>query len=65
MNRLTIYRIVSYMLLPVGVVLGLVTVAALFFALNNVAQGRVKLVGGNVNSTASNRIRLRIVYSKL
>lgn len=34
----------------------------LFFAMNNVAQGRVKLVGG---STAPNRIRLHIIYSNL
>jgi hypothetical protein len=34
----------------------------ILFALNNVAQGRVKLIGGN---TAPNRIRLRIVYSRL
>ena len=34
----------------------------LLFPLNNIAQGRVKLVGG---STATNRIRLRIIYSKL
>jgi hypothetical protein len=35
------------------------------FPLNGVAEGRVKLVGGNINSTAPNRIRLRIVYSNL
>lgn len=33
-----------------------------FFGLNNLAFGRVKLVGG---STSVNRIRLRIIYSKL
>jgi hypothetical protein len=33
-----------------------------FFPLNSVAFGRVKLVGG---STAPNRIRVRIIYSKL
>ncbi|MDB5223498.1 MAG: hypothetical protein JWN83_2165 [Chitinophagaceae bacterium] len=37
----------------------------LLFSLNNVAQGRVKLAGGNSSSTAVNRIRLRIIYSKL
>ncbi len=37
-------------------------VPPLFFALNNVAMGRVKLVGG---SFLPNRIRLRIVYSKI
>jgi len=38
MNRLTIYRLVSYALLPVAVVLGLATVVALFFALGNLAM---------------------------
>lgn len=37
-------------------------VSSLFFALNNVAYGRVKLVGG---SAAPNRIRLHIIYSNL
>jgi hypothetical protein len=37
-------------------------VPPLFFALNTVAFGRVKLVGG---STSANRIRLRVIYSRL
>lgn len=37
-------------------------VPPLFFALNNVAMGRVKLAAG---SAAANRIRLRIIYSNL
>lgn len=39
-----------------------IPVRPLFFALNNVARGRVKLIGG---STAVNRLRLRIIYSRL
>jgi len=39
-----------------------IPVSPLLFPLNNVAFGRVKLVGG---STAANRIRLRIIYSRL
>ena len=38
MNRLTIYRVISYALLPVGVVLGLATIFALTFALGNLAM---------------------------
>ena len=38
MNRLNIYRIVSYLLLPVGVLLGLATLVALFVALGNIAM---------------------------
>jgi len=38
MNRLTIYRLISYALLPVAIVLGLATVAALFFALGNLTM---------------------------
>ncbi len=37
----------------------------LIFALNNIAFGRLKLVGGNAVSTVVNRIRLRIIYSRL
>ncbi len=37
----------------------------LLFALNNIAYGRIKLVGGNATSTQVNRIRLRIIYSKI
>jgi hypothetical protein len=41
-------------------------VAPFFFPLNNIAEGRVKLVGGTYSPTASpNSIRLRIVYSNL
>lgn len=39
-----------------------IPVPPLFFAANNVAMGRVKLVGG---SFSPNRIRLRIIYSKI
>jgi hypothetical protein len=39
-----------------------ISIPQTLFALNNVAQGRVKLVAG---STAANRMRLRIVYSRL
>ena len=39
--------------------------ASLLFPLNNAAEGRVKLVGGTATGTAVNRIRLRIIYSKL
>ena len=38
MNRLNIYRIVSYLLLPVGALLGLATLEALFVALGNMAM---------------------------
>ena len=38
MSRLMIYRVVSYALLPVGVVFGLVTLFALMIALGNVAM---------------------------
>ncbi len=38
------------------------TISPLFFNLNSVAYGRLKVMGG---TTASNRIRLRIIYSKL
>jgi hypothetical protein len=39
--------------------------APLAFALNNLAYGRVKLFGGTLTSVNTNRIRLRIIYSKL
>ena len=38
-------------------------VPPLFFALNNIAFGSVKFVGGTTTSTSVNRIRLRIIYS--
>ncbi|HUS01758.1 MAG TPA: DUF4270 family protein [Chitinophagaceae bacterium] len=41
-------------------------VAPFFYPLNNIAEGRVKLVGGTYSpGTSSNSIRLRIVYSNL
>ena len=38
MNRLTIYRVIIYALLPVGVVLGLAMIFALSFALGNLTM---------------------------
>ncbi|MES2648899.1 MAG: hypothetical protein V4717_18625 [Bacteroidota bacterium] len=38
MNRLSIYRFVSYLLLPIGTLLGLATLIALFVALGNMAM---------------------------
>ena len=40
-------------------------VPPLFFALNNIAFGSVKFVGGTATGTSVNRIRLRIIYSKI
>ena len=40
-------------------------VPPLLFALNNIAFGSVKFVGGTTTSTSVNRIRLRIIYSKI
>ena len=40
-------------------------VPPLLFALNNIAFGSVKFVGGITTSTSVNRIRLRIIYSKI
>src|SRR5829696_2555663 len=38
MNRLSIYKIVTYLLLPIGSLLGLFTLIALLFALGNMAM---------------------------
>lgn len=35
------------------------------FPINNIAEGRVKLYGGNAASTSPNRMRLRIIYTRL
>ena len=35
------------------------------FPINNIAEGRVKLYGGNVTNTSPNSMRLRIIYSRL
>ncbi len=40
-------------------------VPPLFLSLNNIAFGSVKFVGGTTTSTLVNRIRLRIIYSKI
>ena len=41
-------------------------IAPFFYPLNNIAEGRVKLVGGTYSAgTSPNSIRLRIVYSNL
>jgi hypothetical protein len=40
-------------------------VPPLFFPLNNIAFGSVKFVGGTTTSTLVNRIRLRIIFSKI
>ena len=40
-------------------------IPSLFFALNNIAFGSVKFVGGTTTTTSVNRIRLRIIYSNI
>jgi len=40
-------------------------VSIFIFPINNIAEGRVKLFGGNATGTSANRMRLRIIYSRL
>ena len=40
-------------------------VPPLLFSLNNIAFGSVKFVGGTTTASPANRIRLRIIYSKI